>query len=558
MTFAASGQAGAGSFEAFRAARMRLPAEGELVSLVAVGDVMLSRGVAGAVKAVGDPAFPFAAVQEHLRQGDLVFGNLEGPLTPGRPIDISEMVLRADPVMAGALAQAGFTVLSLANNHIPDFGPRGITDTLQNLERAGVTPVGAGRDDEEALAPRFFEVKGMRFAFLAFGETALLPKAYRAGPDVPGTAATAATTVTGPDAPGTAATGLTHARVAVTDPTLMKVALTDPARMRAAIAAAAAMADFVVVSLHAGTEYELRPDSVQTVLAYAAIDAGASLVLGHHPHVVQPIEQYRGKYILYSLGNFIFDQLWSEETRRGLLVRFLVSKAAGVVRMELVPTRINAHCQPEAMTGPEADALVQRLGLDITAIAPPATEELPRKYVAAVGATPPARRLVEDRDFDLDRDGATEHYALRDGRLTVSLDPLAAGSRSGAGGVIWQTPEDWWVEYFLLGDADNDGTPDLNLSVWKAGSFGLCRPFWVERDDPTVRNHLFIFDLVGGRMKAVWQSSNLDRPNLDLALEDLDGDGQNELVTLEGSYSDPQRRQITAWKWNGWGFSRVN
>lgn len=512
VTFAATGQAGAGSFEAFRAARMRLPAEGELVSLVAVGDVMLSRGVAGAIEAAGDLASPFAAVQEYLRQGDLVFGNLEGPLTPGRPIDISEMVLRADPVMAGALAQAGFNVLSLANNHTPDFGPRGILDTLQNLEGAGVTPVGAGRDDEDALAARLLEVKGMRFAFLAFSEAALAPDAYRAGPDAPGTAAAAATDLT---------------------------------RMRAAIAAAAARADFVVVSLHAGEEYEPKPDSVQATLARGAIDAGADLVLGHHPHVVQPVERYHGKYILYSLGNFVFDQLWSEETRQGLLVRFLISKVAGVVRMELVPTRINGRCRPEVMTGPEADALVQRLGLDATAVA--------TKYVAAVGSMPSARRLVTNHDFDLDRDGATEHYALRDGRLTVS-----GVTASGAEGVIWHTPEEWWVEYFLLGDANNDGSPDLNLSVWKAGSFGPVRPFWVKRDDPTVRNHLFIFDVAGDRMKPVWQSSNLDRPNLDLALEDLDGDGQNELVAIEGSYSDLPQRQITAWKWNGWGFSRIH
>ena len=156
-------------------------------------------------------------------------------------------------------------------------------------------------------------------------------------------------------------------------------------------------------------------------------------------------------------------------------------------------------------------------------------------------------RLVQELQFDLDGDGTAENYLLRDGTLTIELDSC----------IIWQTPHDWWVDYFFFGDADNNGAPELNLIVWKAGRFGPQKPFWIEEDDPGVKNHFFIFKLAEGSIKPVWQSSNLDRPNYRAALVDLSGDGENELVALEGCYNDPVKRKITVWKWNGWGFTRI-
>ncbi|NLW06504.1 MAG: VCBS repeat-containing protein [Clostridia bacterium] len=153
--------------------------------------------------------------------------------------------------------------------------------------------------------------------------------------------------------------------------------------------------------------------------------------------------------------------------------------------------------------------------------------------------------LVKEESFDLDGDGLAEKYALEQGRLVVS----------GAAGLIWQTPQEWWVEDFALGDASNDGRPDLNLSVWKEGSFGPYRPFWVAEEDRSVKNHLFIFNLVGGSFKPLWQSSNLARPNYRIALADIEGDGNSELLALEGHYASPWLRQVNLWRWNGWGFT---
>lgn len=155
-------------------------------------------------------------------------------------------------------------------------------------------------------------------------------------------------------------------------------------------------------------------------------------------------------------------------------------------------------------------------------------------------------KLIKTQYGDLNNDGLVEKYFLQDGKLVISV----------AGVNIWESPDDWWVDSFMLGDANNDSIPDLNISVWKVGCFGPCKPFWVQEEDRSIKNHLFIFKLVGNTVKPVWQSSNLDRPNYELWLSDVNGDGENELVTLEGNYDDYQDRQIGVWKWNGWGFSR--
>lgn len=503
-------------FAAFRSARMCLPVRHENVVLVAVGDIMLSRGVAAKIKEHGD-RIPFAKVGGLLRSGDVVFGNLEGPLTPGREIDAREMVLRADPCMAIALADSGFTLLSLANNHTTDFGVEGVLDTLRNLDQTGIAWVGAGPEAGKAYAPRIIEVRGLRLAFLGFVDPEIVPPSCRAGTGTPGTA------------------------------------FADEAEMRAAIKDARLAADFVVVSLHAGTEYEAEPDDSQVELAHAAIDAGADLVLGHHPHVVQPVERYRDRYILYSLGNFVFDQWWSRETCLGLVARLMIGPW-GLERIEFLPVLINKDAQPEILTGPEASAVLSKLKLDLDELKigslDGAKEANSARFgyldLAAKGV--PRFRLLKELSLDLDRDGAVEVFTLRDGRLTVKT----------AGTPVWETPDTWWVDDFILGDANNDGIADLCLTVWKSGGFGPCRPFWVTEDDPRVRNHLFIFDLVNGVIKPVWQSSNLDCPNYEIELVDVDGDGQNELLVVEGDYDEPDIRRVGVWKWNDWGFYKVS
>ncbi|MDF9409630.1 CapA family protein [Pelotomaculum isophthalicicum JI] len=504
-------------FIVFKEKKLKLPAKQDPVCLIAAGDIMLSRGVARESGRHGDLRHPFLKIEKYLKNCDIVFGNLENPITPGREIAAPEMILRADPGVEVALKDAGFSILSLANNHLPDFGTQGLQDTLQCLDRAGVGHTGAGKTENEAYAAQFIEVKGMKLAFLAFTDPGLVPESYLAGVEHPG------------------------------------VAFLDREKVRAALQDAREKADFVVASIHAGTEYEPEPDQTQIQYAHLAIDAGADLVLGHHPHVVQKVEKYKGKYIFYSLGNFIFDQKWSPATREGLLAKMYIT-SKGVEKFEFIPVFINDQYQPQVLDGDEAKLVLDTLKLKLEKTAVPVWDQENRvfregiRYVFYPQGPIPDSRLVKKQSFDLNQDGINEDYYLQDGELKVISDSLT----------IWQSPDNWWVDDFFLGDSNNDGISELNLLVWKSGSFGAHKPFWISQNDNSVKNHLFIFKLAGSSFKPVWQSSNLDRPNYETILEDLDGDGDNELIVTEGNYTNPGEREVSIWRWNGWGVSRIS
>lgn len=278
------------------------------VTLVAVGDMMLSRAVGTRMERHGYD-YPFASTSEYIRMADIAFGNLETPITPGLPVLPYEMSFRADPEVATALKEAGFDVLSLANNHTPNFGEAGIRDTLRYLDEAGIAYVGAGANARDAALPAFLSVRGITFAFLAYTDAYIVPAEYEAGEERAGTA-------------------------------FMHIE-----KMKKAVLDAKLIADIVIVSMHAGDEYEPLQSDRQTAFAHAAIDAGAEVVIGHHPHVVQPMEVYKGKYILYSLGNFIFDQMWSMETREGMLANMIFTHE-GLAGITFHPVRIEDYAQP--------------------------------------------------------------------------------------------------------------------------------------------------------------------------------------------------------------------
>jgi len=283
------------------------PAE---VTLVAVGDMMLSRAVATRMHRYGYE-YPFASTTDFIRSADIAFGNLETPITPGPEVLPFEMSFRADPESAAALRDAGFDVLSLANNHTPNFGEMGLQDTLRYLDEAGIVHAGAGTDFEANQA-RFIEARGVRFAFLAYNDDDVVPASYEA----------------------------TDTRVGT--------AFMHIERMQHAVQEANSIADIVIVSMHAGDEYEPLPNDSQVAFAHAAIDAGAEMVIGHHPHVVQTMEIYKGKHIFYSLGNFVFDQMWSRETREGLLIKAVFTKD-GVKNVTFHPVLIEDYAQPRFM-----------------------------------------------------------------------------------------------------------------------------------------------------------------------------------------------------------------
>lgn len=250
------------------------------VTLIFVGDIMLSRSVGEEMEKRGDFRYPFLEVAESIRRADIAVGNLEGPISSRGRNQGSQYSFRADPRAVGGLAFSGFDVLSLANNHIWDWGADALTDTVRLLQENGIQPVGAGGGEEEANRAVVRETGGARIAFLSY--TNLYPEALEAKGSAPG--------------------------------------ISDFERREARVREAALAADVVVVLLHWGDEYEMRSNNIQQEVGRRLIDAGADLVVGHHPHVIQEIEAYGDGWIAYSLGNFVFDQTFSEATTEGLVL----------------------------------------------------------------------------------------------------------------------------------------------------------------------------------------------------------------------------------------------
>ncbi len=270
--------------------------EGPRVTVAFTGDILFGRYLRGRTdvfRRVAKTDEPFADVAPVLRGVDIAFGNIESPVMvePAQFTVFRSLTFRAEPSDAGVMAAAGYDVVSVANNHTLNLGPAGAAETPGHVRAAGMVPVGAGADLDEATRPGIVEVNGVRVAFVCYSVW-------------------------------------TNGRAAIAGTGAM--AKLDRKRIRDELAEVvrstrtAHAPDFVVVSLHWGIEGEPHPDDGQRRAARAAIDAGADVVVGHHPHVVQDIEIYRGKPIAYSLGNFLFDNPRLEQRRTVILEATLV------------------------------------------------------------------------------------------------------------------------------------------------------------------------------------------------------------------------------------------
>lgn len=316
------------------------PVEQPTVTVAAVGDIMLVGGVRNLIARHG-PLYPFEKVAPLLTRVDVAFGNLESPLATGgqptpykRPEAIAagrDYVFKGSPEDVAGLAAAGFDVLALANNHMLDFGPEALLETLATLESAQIISVGAGANLAEARRPAIVVTKGVRVAFLAYSY--ILPPYYWATDTQPGVAPARDIKSLAPDPVGIAA--LQHD-----------------------VASSRAQADLVIVSFHWGEEKQHQANAYQQQLARAAIDAGANAVIGHHPHVLQGIEIYKGRPIFYSLGNFVYTP--RNEPAKETVIATLAFKGGEVTEVELQPIYIAAG-QPQPAAGSQARAIIGNL-----------------------------------------------------------------------------------------------------------------------------------------------------------------------------------------------------
>lgn len=343
----------------------------ETVTLVATGDLAPLRPLEGSSRAVEE-------VWDHLRSADLAMTNLELPLTTaGTPAE-KAITLRADPGIAASLARAGIDLVTVANNHALDYGTQGLTDTLRALRGVGIGAVGGGDDLAHALKPAVVFVRSTRVAVMGVAST--LPPGFAAAPGRPGIAPVRVRSsflidsATLDEQPGMSPWVQTH----LVERDLLRLC-EEVSRVRPEV-------DLLVVQIHWGipngwcAAFQGPLADYQRPLAHALIDAGADLVVGHHPHVVHGVERYADGVVVYSLGNFLFHSMAADESlglEEGYPSYDLASLSTGEalqstileVRLEdghisalnFLPVQLNKDGEPEFLRGMEARVVLERL-----------------------------------------------------------------------------------------------------------------------------------------------------------------------------------------------------
>lgn len=295
----------------------------EEIVINAVGDTMLAGRWTSAIKKNGYD-FPFAGVRAILAGADINLANMESPISAsGTEYRGKQFRFRSEPELAPALRRAGFNLVTLANNHSMDFGGRALTETMKNLEVAGIAWIGAGENLAEARKMALYNIKGRKIAFLGYSLTQ--PTEFFAGQQRPGTA------------PG-------YAKLVEAD-----------------VTSARGQADYVIVSFHWGKEGNGKAQAYQRNVAHKAIEAGADVIIGHHPHVLQGVERYKGGIIFYSLGNFAFASK-SPTADVAALVRLRLDNAvreAEIVPLDVLNSRV--RFQPQPVSGKRADNIINRM-----------------------------------------------------------------------------------------------------------------------------------------------------------------------------------------------------
>lgn len=279
-----------------------------IYTLIATGDVIPARSVNAKVVAKQDFTYPYAKTRDLLKSGDLLLVNLETPLISECKPTLEGMVFCGDERNVQGLVFAGVTVAGIANNHAGNYGIEGIKNTKALLEKNNIAVTGQGK-------PAIVKVRDTSFGFLAY------------------------------NAIGAKEQGIAWA---------------EDTQIQSDIQSLRKQVDFVIVSFHWGEEYTSLPTSRQKETAHLAIDAGADLIIGNHPHWVQAVELYNGKYITYAHGNFVFDQMWSQETREGVVGKYVFNRQ-GLIAVIYYPVIIDDYSQPRYATETEAKKILDRM-----------------------------------------------------------------------------------------------------------------------------------------------------------------------------------------------------
>lgn len=278
------------------------------ITIIATGDVIPARSVNSKMVTLHDFTYPFVKTALFLKKADAVFINLESPFVSGCQPTLEGMVFCGDERSVDGLSYAGVSVASVANNHAGNYGVEGMKNTVRLLSSKNIKITGLGE-------PAILQIKDKTFGFLGFNDI------------------------------GIGGAGIAQA---------------DPKQITLEVSTLRHQVDFVIVTFHWGIEYQSDPTERQRFLAHAAIDAGADLIIGNHPHWVQGVEQYKGKFITYAHGNYVFDQMWSQETREGVIGQYTFDRN-GLKNVAFFPVIIDDYSQPRFATEVEGLNILNRM-----------------------------------------------------------------------------------------------------------------------------------------------------------------------------------------------------
>jgi len=510
---------------------------GAEVKFCAVGDVLLDRGIRTSIQKNGVD-YPFEEVSTFIRGHDLAFCNLECPLfSSSTPLN-KRYCFAAEPTYLEGLKNAGFNVISIANNHTIDQGRDAFLKTKSLLEEQGLYPVGGGKNQKEAQGPTIIERKGLRFAF--FGYIDMLLEGITCLEDKP--------------APAWATT---------------EEIIEEIKKVRDKV-------DFVIISFHWGVEFQHTPTINQVETAHRLIDAGADLILGHHPHVLQSIENYKGRYIIYSFGNFVFDQ--HKLPQRQSMIFCCTFKKGEIKDAYFIPILIKDF-KPNVAKGEERKDIIET----IKKISEDHNIRLIEKNDKVLVADTALNTCVDvpiyrykfngkkilafkskimlldessnilDAFFIKDSEELKDCYGTKDPDCVRIYGVLGKKDKQRGEYIVVFPMSSQKIEKpfrdrhklnpwkVMIADVDGDGNPELCVGVWKK-----------TRYFDTYENRLFIYNRSGNYIYPKWLGSRFTNPFIDFNFKDMDGDGKEELILLERDKTGAKR--IVSYRWRTFGF----
>lgn len=281
--------------------------QGELITIIATGDVIPARYINFQTVKRNNFKWPYEKTFEVLKKADITFANLETPLIKNCPVTSEGMIFCGDERNIEGLVSGGIDIVNLANNHFGNYGKSGVDETVKLLQDNRIDYIGLS-------GAVYKKIKGMKFAFLSYNDI-----------------------------------GKESLVSSVEENNITKE-----------ISEAKKQADVVTVAFHWGAEYTSQPSQRQKDLAHLSIDSGADLIIGNHPHWIQPIEIYHGKLITYAHGNFIFDQFWSEKTLEGVVGKYTFYQNK-LIDVEFLPIQIDNFGQPSFLEGNKKEQIINEM-----------------------------------------------------------------------------------------------------------------------------------------------------------------------------------------------------